>query len=96
MSLASELRKFADLIDIDGAKSARKMRIPIRQYNIFKQVNELESVKTIVDVGANRGEKIRDFNKFFPGVCIHAFEPLVQYKENLDDLQKKDELPESS
>ena len=59
MSLASELRKFADLIDIDGAKSARKMRIPIRQYNIFKQVNELETVKTIVDV------KKKHQNKFW-------------------------------
>lgn len=52
-------------------------------------MNELESVRTIVDVGANRGEKIRHFNKFFPGVYINAFEPLIQHKEHLDDLQNK-------
>ena len=35
-------------------------------------------IRTIIDVGANRGQFARYISKFFPKATIHSFEPLAQ------------------
>ena len=92
MTLANELRKFADLIDKPGARVARRLRIQLNQYHVFGRLREVGEIKTIIDVGANRGETARMFANCFPEAKIHAFEPLKLYQPFLVKL--KQEFPQ--
>jgi FkbM family methyltransferase len=92
MSLANELRKIADGLDQKGARAARRLRIPLHQYNVFERLRELGEIKTIIDVGANRGEMVSVFARCFPRARIHAFEPLELCQPPLAQMKK--ELPQ--
>lgn len=92
MSLASEIRKIADFLDKKGARTARRLRISLHQHNVFERLRELGEIKTIIDVGANRGEMVRVFAKCFPRARIHAFEPLELCQPFLAQINQ--ELPQ--
>jgi FkbM family methyltransferase len=46
------------------------------------------SIKTIVDIGAHKGESARSFLSIFPDAQIHSFEPLSDCFLKLSELQK--------
>jgi len=76
MSLAKELRKIADRLDTPGVAAARRLRVPLDRYRLFARIKDGFAVKTILDVGANRGEFARISADCFPDAMVHAFEPL--------------------
>ena len=77
MSLAKELRKLADRIDAPGYADSRRMRVPYPLYRFFGRVQAWGAVRTVLDVGANSGQFSRAAAQCFPGVTVHAFEPLT-------------------
>jgi FkbM family methyltransferase len=76
MSLAKELRKFAERLDTPGAGDARRLRVPLNLYRCFERIKHDFAIRTVLDVGANRGEFARHAAGCFPGAAIHCFEPL--------------------
>jgi FkbM family methyltransferase len=76
MSLAGELRKIADRLSIPEAGEAKRLRVPLSQFLLFRRVQALADVRTVLDVGANTGEFARWCAICFPRARIHAFEPL--------------------
>ena len=76
MSLAKELRKLADRLDTPGAAAARRLRVPLNFYRCFERLKHDFAIRTVLDVGANRGEFARFAAVCFPGAAVHCFEPL--------------------
>ena len=76
MSLAKELRKLADRLDTPGAAAARRLRVPLDLYRCFERIKNDFTIRTVLDVGANRGEFARIASDCFPGAAVHCFEPL--------------------
>jgi FkbM family methyltransferase len=76
MSLASQLRQFADRLDTPGAVWAQRRRIPLGIYQFFERVKSKHQIRSILDVGANHGRMASFFAECFPGAAIHVFEPL--------------------
>jgi len=85
-SIARRLRKAADLIDTPAAWEARRLRIPLPLYLFFERVRLLFPIKTIIDVGANRGDFTCYVLQRFPGAAIHAFEPLPSCRPMLEKI----------
>lgn len=60
-----------------------------KEKDIFKWLQQL-NIRTIIDVGAHKGEFARQFHRLFPHASIYSFEPLSEmYKElkrNLKDV----------
>jgi len=83
MSLASELRKCADRLDVPGFAEARRLRVPLDLHRLFARVRALTDIQTVFDVGANRGQFARAAAVCFPGAVVHAFEPLAVCQEQL-------------
>lgn len=83
MSLAARLRKIANRLDTPGAAWAEKERIPLKLYQLFERIKARHAIKTILDVGANRGVFAVRAARCFPGVAMHAFEPLPGCQEKL-------------
>ncbi|MBL6764906.1 MAG: FkbM family methyltransferase [Verrucomicrobiae bacterium] len=83
MSLAGELRKVADRLSTPGAKEARKLRVPLDLYRLYRRLGELTQICTVFDVGANTGEFASWTAKCLPEASIHAFEPLTVCHERL-------------
>ena len=77
MSLAKELRKLADRLDAPGYAESRHLRVPYPLYRFFGRVKAWGAVRTVLDVGANVGQFSRAAAQCFPGVAVHAFEPLT-------------------
>jgi FkbM family methyltransferase len=76
MRLAKELRKMADRLDAPGFRESRRLRIPYPLYRLFGRVKAWGEIHSVLDVGANCGQFARAAAQCFPGVAIHAFEPL--------------------
>ncbi len=74
--IARKLRKAADLLETPGAWEARRRRIPLNLYRFFGRVEARGPIRTVLDIGANRGEFARYCSECFPHAAIHAFEPL--------------------
>ncbi|MEZ0344649.1 MAG: FkbM family methyltransferase [Caldimicrobium sp.] len=47
-------------------------------------------IRTIIDVGANKGQFASEIRKFFPEAFIHSFEPIPSVYEDLIKWAKKD------
>lgn len=77
MSLASELRKVADRLEVPGFREARRRRVPLDHFRLFERVKNLTDLRTVLDVGANKGAFSRWAAQCFPKADIHAFEPLT-------------------
>ena len=77
MSLATELRKLADRLDAPGYAESRRLRVPYPLYRFFGRVQAWGAARTVLDVGANSGQFSRAAAQCFPGVTVHAFEPLA-------------------
>ena len=86
MSLAKELRKFADRLDTPGAATARRLRIPLDRYQLFERIKNLAVIRTVLDVGANRGQFARQAALSFPKAMSHSFEPLAVCEPPLREL----------
>jgi FkbM family methyltransferase len=89
MSLAKELRKFADRLDTPGAVEARRLRVPLDLFRCFERIKSDFAIHTILDVGANRGEFARYCADCFPEAAIHCFEPLPACQPPLQALAAK-------
>ena len=48
-----------------------------------------KSIKTIFDVGANEGQTLTEFRRFFPNATIHCFEPVAGTFKRLQDFAKQ-------
>lgn len=94
MSAANFLRSLADRFDTPGAAWAKRNRIPLRLYQLFQRIQAAHEVRQIFDVGANRGVFASRAAKCFPGVAIHAFEPLPGCQERL--ARTRQEFPQIS
>ena len=86
MSLANELRKIANRLDVPGAAAAYRHHVPLDLYRSFERLKSRTAFRTILDVGANRGEFSRYALACFPDAAIHAFEPLPGCQEALRRL----------
>ncbi|MEW6366246.1 MAG: FkbM family methyltransferase [Acidobacteriota bacterium] len=75
-SWARRLRRYADLLDTPGAWYARRRRIPLPLYQFLRRIGLYADIRTVLDVGANRGQFARWCAALFPHAVIHAFEPL--------------------
>ena len=80
--LAKRLRKLADYIDTPDYVTARRLGVPLRQYQFFQRVKEY-NICCILDIGANSGEFARWCASTFGNVPIHCFEPLPQCEASL-------------
>ncbi len=89
MGLANELRKLADRMDAPGHAEARRLKIPRHLFQLFGRIRELADIRTVYDVGANRGQFARAAALCFPGAAIHAFEPLEVCQESLRAVAEK-------
>ncbi len=49
-------------------------------------------IRTVIDVGANKGQFYRSARKAFPGAAIHSFEPLPAAAGILAEISKGDSL----
>lgn len=85
MSVARQLRKLADRMT-PGA-SARSRGLPARLRQCFDRLAQEYDVRTVLDVGANRGEFAKAAAERFPGAVVHAFEPLESCAEKLQALE---------
>jgi len=56
MSIAGELRKLANRLDVPVFAEARRQRVPLELYRFFDRVKKLSDIRTVLDVGANTGE----------------------------------------
>ena len=83
MSIASELRRLADRLDMPGFAEARRLKVPPGLYRFFDRVKHLAEPRTVIDVGANRGQFARAAAVCFPQAVVHAFEPLTVCHEQL-------------
>jgi FkbM family methyltransferase len=86
MSFASRLRKLANRMDTPGAGWAEKHGVSLKLYQMFERIKLNHRIQTILDVGANRGIFAGSAARCFPGVPIHAFEPLPGCGERLARL----------
>jgi FkbM family methyltransferase len=86
MSLASQLRRLANRLDTPGARWAEREHIPLKLYQLFERIKSSHAIRTILDVGANRGVFASRVTRCFPGIPIHAFEPLPGCQERLARL----------
>jgi FkbM family methyltransferase len=86
MSLAKELRKLADRFDTPGATAARRLRVPLDLFRCFERIKSDFAIRTVLDVGANRGEFARYCADCFPNANIHCFEPLSGCQPSLQAL----------
>jgi len=86
MSLAGELRKLANRLDVPGFAEARRQRVPLELYRFFDRVKKLSDIRTVLDVGANTGEFARWVARCFPTATIHAFEPLTVCQSSLQQI----------
>jgi FkbM family methyltransferase len=86
MSFATKLRKFADRLDTPDAAAARRLNVPLDLYRCFERIKNDFGIKTIFDVGANRGEFAKACAVCFPDAAIHCFEPLPSCQTQLKNL----------
>lgn len=81
------LRKFnVELHGTGYLQSLAKGEFKKDEFTFFTEVFKKNEPITIFDVGANRGEVLKQFNGFFPTAKIYAFEPL---KTVFDELSNK-------
>jgi FkbM family methyltransferase len=86
MSLAKKLRTFADRLDSPDAVAARRLNVPLDLYRCFERIKNDFGIRTIFDVGANRGEFAKACAVCFPDAVIHCFEPLPGCQTPLKNL----------
>ena len=86
MSLAKELRKWADRLDAPGYSESRRLRVPYPLYRFFGRVQTWGNVRTVLDVGANCGHFSRAAAQCFPSAAVHAFEPLKVCQQALQKV----------
>ena len=86
MSLAGELRKVADRLSTPGAKEARRLRVPLDLFRLYRRLQEITPIKTVLDVGANTGEFAAWTSRCLPEATVHMFEPLEVYHGRLRAL----------
>ena len=55
----------------------------------FKSILDKKKHLTFFDVGAHRGETIKEIKKYFPDAKLYSFEP---FKESFDDLKEVSKL----
>lgn len=67
-------------------KKLNNKEINISRFRLYdkKWLHKLE-ISTVIDIGANIGEFTGIFNELFSGAAIHAFEPLPECFEKLND-----------
>ncbi len=63
------------LFNLAGFKISRIDNRRVSQANQFNWLKNF-SIKTIIDVGASKGNSILEFHRLFPEATIYAFEPL--------------------
>lgn len=63
-----------------GLKVTRINRSRVSDENKFKWLQDL-NIQTVIDIGASKGNTIKEFHKFFPQAAIYAFEPLADCLE---------------
>lgn len=86
MDIPRKLRRYADLIETPEAWDARRLRIALPLYQFFIRIRAYADIRTVLDVGANRGQFARWCAAVFPDAEIHAFEPLPDCMPWLDRL----------
>lgn len=66
----------------------QQLRKQAGSQNVFEQQKELLGGKAdiIFDVGANYGNIIKEYKKYFPGATIYAFEPFPEVFRHLKEL----------
>jgi FkbM family methyltransferase len=62
---------------------------PIYSHHCLTAKDLAGNFKTVIDVGANRGDFSKACRYFFPGARIYAFEPLPKYSEKLKGIADK-------
>jgi len=89
MRLPIRLRRWADFIEVPGAIEARRKRVPLNLFRFFRRIEKDYRIKTVLDIGANRGEYARWCAETFSDVVIHAFEPLKSCQSQLDEKSEQ-------
>jgi len=62
----------------------------VKYRDFWKTVVRPRGIKTLLDVGANKGLFARDFRAHFPDVFIHSFEPLPSVFSELEKIMAED------
>ena len=45
--------------------------------DLFKKIKNIKKIKTLIDVGSNKGQFILIFSKYNSKAIIHSFEPQI-------------------
>ena len=87
-SLSAKLRRWADRLDHQDARDARRLGVGLALYRCIRRVDARQEIRVVLDVGANSGEWAATVAKCLPSAELHCFEPQPACQLALQSLSK--------
>lgn len=88
-SLSAKLRRWADRLEHQDARDARRLGIGLALYRCIRRVDARQEIRVVLDVGANTGEWAATVAKCLPSAQVHCFEPQPACQQALLSLSKQ-------
>ncbi len=87
-SLSAKLRRWADRLEHQDARDARRLGVGLALYRCIRRVDSRQEIRVVLDVGANTGEWAATVAKCLPSAQVHCFEPQPACQQALRSLSK--------